>query len=482
MVIESPQLPGGTTATGSLGVSGGKIYNSEVSIAGSGYTSPPSIVINGTGAGNAGASIQSVIDIDTPGVTMGVATNLASDVQGSVGTLFKFDHPVYLQNDSEYAFVVETDSTEYEVWASEVGAASGSGTVTPISGLGSVFRSQNVESWTEDLREDIKFSLMRAEFDISRTASVLLTNEQLGFETMALDPISTSSEAFSSATLKKFRGNNKYVRVHHRDHGFEEDGKSYVFFKGVGSTGGVAASTINTNLFQVENVGVDSFNFVSPTEASSNDIAGGSAGLISTNRKFEKLYADIGYLSFKQTKIDSSVKTTNIIPIDNGPVNYVSYSQTGYEKTFIKQEHYFINQKVVASRVNELYNGVDNSLVYKLDLSSEVSNLSPVIDLRTSSVKTITNRIESAKGTEKRYGRQNQLLEFYKIYQFAITGNSGTDITVGQTVDSTTNTNTSEVAGLKGGSGKVLAWDSSTNTMTVQLRNNGQFKASEALT
>ena len=94
MVIESPQLPGGTTATGSLGVSGGKIYNSEVSIAGSGYTSPPSIVINGTGAGNAGASIQSVIDIDAPGVTMGVATNLASDVQGSVGTLFKFDHPV----------------------------------------------------------------------------------------------------------------------------------------------------------------------------------------------------------------------------------------------------------------------------------------------------------------------------------------------------------------------------------------------------
>ena len=323
---------------------------------------------------------------------------------------------------------------------------------------------------------------MRAEFDNSRTASVLLTNEQLGFETMGLDPISTSSEAFSSATLKKFRGNNKYVRVHHRDHGFEEGGKSYVFFKGVGASGGVAASTINTNLFKVENVGVDSFNIVSPTEASSNDTAGGSAGLISTNRKFEKLYADIGYLSFKETKIDSSVKTTNVVPIDNGPVNYVSYSQTGYEKTFIKQEHYFINQKVVASRVNELYNGLSNSLVYKLDLSSEVSNLSPVIDLRTSSVKTISNRIESAKGTEKRYGRQNQLLEFYKIYQFAITGNSGTDVTVGQTVDSTTNTNTSEVAGLKGGSGKVLAWDSSTNTMTVQLRNNGQFKASEALT
>ncbi|BCU94315.1 MAG: hypothetical protein CM15mV4_2800 [Caudoviricetes sp.] len=153
MVIESPQLPGGTTATGSLGVSGGKIYNSEVSISGSGYTSAPSIVINGTGSGNAGASIQSVVDMDSPGVTMGIATDLSTDVQGSIGTVFNFEYPVYLQNDSEYAFVIETDSTEYEVWASEVGASSGSGTVTPISGLGSVFRSQNVESWTEDLEK-----------------------------------------------------------------------------------------------------------------------------------------------------------------------------------------------------------------------------------------------------------------------------------------------------------------------------------------
>ena len=130
----------------------------------------------------------------------------------------------------------------------------------------------------------------------------------------------------------------------------------------------------------------------------------------------------------------------------------------------------------------EQVNDIANSLVYKLDLSSTQSTLSPVIDLRTSSVKTVSNRIENPTGSESRYGRQNQLLEFYKIYEFAITGNSGTDIDVGQTVDSTTNTNTSEVAGLKGGSGKVLAWDTSTNTVTVQLRNSGQFKASEALT
>ena len=482
MTIESPQLPGGTTATGTLGISGGKLFNSEVSISGSGYTSAPSIVIAGTGSGNAGAAVEAVVEIDTPAVRMGVSTNLVTDVAGSVPTEFEFDYPVYLQNDTEYAFVVETDSTEYEVWASEVGEPAGSGTVTVQPGLGSVYRSQNVDSWTENLKEDIKFQLNRAEFDISRTASVMLTNDNIGYETMELGSIRTSSEASSSATLKRFRGNNKYIEVTHRDHGFEDSGKSFAFFKNLEETGGISASSLNTTLFTVENSGVDTFNIVSTTNASSNAIGGGSKGLISLNKKYEKLYADIGYLSFPQTKIESSVKTTNIIPVDSGPINYVSYAQSDYEKTFIKQEHYFINQKVLASRINALRNDIANSLVYKLDLSSTQSTLSPVIDLRTSSVKTISNRIENPTGGEDRYGRRNQIIKLYPIVKFAITGHSGAAITVPQSINSTTVLSTSEVKDLAGGAGTIIAWDAGTSTMTVKLTNEGQFKAREILT
>ena len=487
MTIESPQLPGGTTATGSLGISGGKLFNSEVSISGSGYTSAPSIVISGTGTSNSGGAVQAIVSTDTPGVRMGVATNLTTDVAGSVGTYFAFDHPVYLQNDSEYAFVVETDSTEYEVWASEVGAAAGSGTVTAQPGLGSVYRSQNVDEWSEDLREDIKFELKRAEFNVSRSGSVMLTNENIGYETMYSNSVRTSAESSSSSTLKRFRGNNNYIEITHRDHGFEDGGKSYVFFKGLEATGGISAANLNTTLFEVVNSGVDTFNIVSTSQASSNIIDGGSNGMIAINKKFEKLYADIGYLSFPQTKIDSSVKTTNIIPVDNGPVNYASYSQSDYEKTFIGQEHYFINQKIIASRINELKNDISQSLVYKLDLSSTVSHLSPAIDLRTSTVKTISNRIENPTGFESRYGRQNQILDLYKVYTFLIEGNldnssNRIEITVGQNVDTTTNTTTSEVAGLQGGSGVVLNYDTTNHALTVKLKNTGQFKAGEVLT
>ena len=482
MTIESPQLPGGTTATGTLGISGGKLFNAEVSISGSGYTSAPSIVIAGTGSGNAGAAVEATVDIDTPAVRMGVATNLVTDVAGSVPTEFDFDYPVYLQNDTEYAFVVETDSTDYEVWASEVGEPAGSGTVTVQPGLGSVYRSQNVDSWTENLKEDIKFQLNRAEFDISRTASLMLTNDNIGYETMDANSIRTSAEASSSATLKRFRGNNRYIEVTHRDHGFEDSGKSFAFFKNLNVIGGISAASLNTTLFTVENSGIDTFNIFSVTNASSSDIGGGSNGLISLNKKFEKLYADIGYLSFPQTKIDSSVKTTNIVPVDSGPINYSSYSQSSYEKTFIKQEHYFINQKVLASRINALRNDISNSLVYKLDLSSTTSTLSPVIDLRTSSVKTISNRIENPTGAENRYGRRNQVIKLYPIVRFGITGHSGATISVGQSIQSKTNTDTSEIANLLGGTGKVLAWDDTTNKVTVQVTNEGQFKASEFLT
>ncbi len=488
MTIESPQLPGGTTATGSLGLSDGKLFSSEVSISGSGYTSAPSIVIAGTGTSNSGGSVQAIISNDVPGVRMGVATNLTTDVAGSVGTYFEFDHPVYLQNDTEYAFVVETDSVDYEIWGSEIGAAAGSGTVTSQPGLGSVYRSQNVDSWNEDLREDIKFELHRAEFNTSRAGSLLLTNENIGYESMYTGSVRTSAESGSSATLKRFRGNNNYVEITHRDHGFEDGGNSYVFFKGLEATGGISAANLNTNLYKVVNCGVDTFNIISPTQASSNIIAGGSTGMISVNKKYEKLYADIGYLSFPETKIDSSVKTTNIIPVDNGPVNYNSYSQSDYEKTFIGQEHYFINQKVVASRINELKNSLSQSLVYKLDLSSTVSHLSPVVDLRTSTVKTISNRIENPTGNETRYGRQNQILELYKVYTLTLEGNVDTgtnnriEITAGQNVDSTTVAATSEVVGLQGGSGVVLSCASDFQSIVVKLKNTGQFKAGETLT
>jgi hypothetical protein len=422
ITIESPQLPGGSTATATVDVSDFKIYNTNISLSGRGYTESPSVVIKGVGTGSGGAVIESVIEIDTPAVRMGIAVDVVGTTESTTPSRFNFEYPVYLQNETQYALNVETDSIDYEIWSSKLGeiekATSAVVTTQPL--LGSVFKSQNTDNWTEDIFEDLKFTLYRAEFDISRNAELLLTNKELGYELLDKSPFETSVRSNTNATSELFKNNNYIVKVNHRDHGFEDLGNSYVFFRNVENVGGISSVSLNSLLFKVYNSGIDTYNIISPNRAGSNAVGGGNKVLAAYNRKYEKLYAQVAYLQLDSTKIESFVKTTNIVPVDSNTINYISYSQSDFEKTFLNEEHFFTNQKLIASRINQTLNSIDNSLVYKFNLSSSSTNLSPVIDLRTSSVKTVTNRIENSTGKENRFGKRNQILRFLPLYNLSL--------------------------------------------------------------
>ena len=452
LTIESPQLPGGSTATASIEVSNGKIYNAEVSLSGFGYTEAPSVVVKGVGNGAGGCEIQTFIEIDTPAVRMGVAVDAGEVTNSTTPTHFAFDYPVYLQNDTEYALVVETDSTDYELWVSRLGETdiATSTVITTQPSLGSVYRSQNTESWTEDIFEDLKFTLYRAEFDTTRPAELLLKNVNLGYELLDANPIETNASSNSASTSVLFKNNNAVVKVNHRDHGFEDSGKSYVFYRTALETGGITASTINSNLFQVTNSGIDSYNVLSPSQAAGNSLGGGTSVYASHNRKFETLYPQVHYLTFTGTTLDVSVKTTNVVPVDSTTTNYTSYSQSEYERTFLNEPHYFTNQKMIASEINETLNSLERSLTYKMQLSSTSSNLSPIIDLSSASVKTVSNRIENATGQESRFGRRDQVIEFYPVYQFDLAGNAGTEIQANQTIEGQTSKTTGTIARVNG--------------------------------
>ena len=398
LTFESPQLPGGSQASGAVKISDGKIYDSSVSLSGSGYTSPPAIVIKGVGTGNGGAVITAKISIDNPAVRMGVSVDTEDSINSTTPTKFKFKNPVYLQNGTSYALVVETDSTEYQLWASRLGETEivTSSPVTTQPLLGSVYKAQNTDNWTEDLFEDLKFKLNRAEFDTSRTATLKLANENPGFEYLNMNPIETSGVSDQNATSPLFKLNNKVLKVYHKNHGFEDGGSSYVFFTGADGVGGVSSTQINTTLFRVSNAGIDTYNIENDTTAASSVKGGGGVVLASFNRKYERLFPQVNYLSFSDTSLSSSVRSTNIIPVDSNTQNYTSYSQTQYEKTFLNEIQYFTNQKVIASRINQVTNNIDNSLEYKIDFNSDVTYLSPAIDLSTASVITSSNRIEKA--------------------------------------------------------------------------------------
>ena len=439
LTIESPQLPGGSTATAKVEVSGGQIYNTEISLTGFGYTEPPSVVVKGIGNGAGGCEIQTFIEIDTPAVRMGVAIDREGVTNSTTPTNFKFDYPVYLQNDTEYALVVETDSTDYKLWASRLGETdiATSTVITTQPALGSVYKSQNTESWQEDIFEDLKFKMYRAEFNTTRPATLVLKNKSLGYELLSKNPIETNASSNSNANSLLFKNNNNVIKISHRDNGFEDSGKSYVFFRTALETGGITSALLNSTLFQISNSGIDNYNIRSSTDASANSFGGGDNVYATFNRKFETLYPQVGYLTFTGTNLDCSVKTTNVIPVDSKTTNYTSYSQTEFEKAFLNEPQYFTNQKMIASDINETLNSISQgSLQYQMVLTSTVSHLSPVIDLGNASVKTASSRIENATGQEDRFGRRDQVVKFYPVYTFQLSGAS--EIQANQTIKGVT--------------------------------------------
>jgi hypothetical protein len=129
-------------------------------------------------------------------------------------TRFTFDAPVFLQENTEYCFVVYSNSDKFKLWASEKFAydISGIGLTgqgrkiidSPFTGV--MFKSSTSSTWTPDQNRDIKFTLHRAVFDNSATAEVILTEDYSMQKRLNADPIETYK-------------NSNIVRIHHTNHG-----------------------------------------------------------------------------------------------------------------------------------------------------------------------------------------------------------------------------------------------------------------------
>jgi len=163
--------------------------------------------------------------------------NVSAD--GSVGTKFTFDSPVFLNESTEYCFVVYSNSNEYEAFISRMGEKD-LATSQTISGqpyAGSLFLSQNASTWTATQEDDLKFHIKYAKFDTTKTASVVFENEALPVQPLQSNPIET------------FAGES-YVKVYSYFHGMYKTTSSVDIagIKGDTLSGvmTVATATVNT--------------------------------------------------------------------------------------------------------------------------------------------------------------------------------------------------------------------------------------------
>src|SRR6056300_49662 len=229
---------------------------------------------------------------------------------GTTATTFTFDSPVYLQENTEYCFVLLANSNNYTTYVARLGETvlGSDRTISQQPYAGVLFKSQNGSTWTAEQNEDIKFKLKRAEFS-NVTGTVTLTNDALPTRTLKNNPLRTLNDS------------SPIIRVFHPNHGMHGTSNN-VTIAGVpsgASLNGLTAAQINGTYTQISNVTLDSYDInpsdnvdyslsiANPTAA--GDI-GGSAVTATQNRLYDVLNLNLSTMTVPGTNISYSVRPT----------------------------------------------------------------------------------------------------------------------------------------------------------------------------
>ena len=306
-------------------------------------------------------------------------------------TTFTFPSPVYVQENTEYAIVLSSDSNNYKVWISQVGDLM-PGTARTISEqpyLGSLFKSQNASTWTADQTQDLKFTIYRCQFATGVNSNVEYQNDALPQVTLGTDPFET-------------RAGVAKVRVWHQNHCIPSG--SFVTISGVSANvNGIAFAGFNTT-HTISDVDLDSYCITLGTNATASGYSGGSAVKATRHLQFDAVQPLVQLQSFSETPITFGIKGTSGKSVDS--TTQAAYTQdTDYIGVLANETNYFGSPKMIASEQNEansdLSNGLNGakSVKFNIVMSSSNDALSPVIDTHRTSLITISNKVNNPSET-----------------------------------------------------------------------------------
>lgn len=160
----------------------------------------------------------------TPAEVSVVKWDDAKNGVAPVKTNFKFDTPVYLAPNTEYAFIVIAPSYNYELYTSTLGAADLSNNGIGIREqpyIGSMFKSQNLRTWSAEQLSDIKFCIHKYVYDTSVVATAkfdVVYEDEEGFETaMQTLAINSFVPNQTSVSYEYAWGDSPYAKFNNRE-------------------------------------------------------------------------------------------------------------------------------------------------------------------------------------------------------------------------------------------------------------------------
>lgn len=294
-------------------------------------------------------------------------------------TTFNFPSPVYVENNAEYCVVLLSDSTDYNVWISQMGEQV-PGTTRTISEqpyMGVLFKSQNASTWTANQEQDLMFTLYRAEFAANTVANIEFVNDVLPLQSLEVNPFETRS------------GTNK-VRVYQEAHGMPV-GSSVTISGVTANVNGIAFAQFNAT-HVISDVDYDSYVITVASNATSTGYAGGSTVKATRNLAFNVIQPQVQVQSFSDTSVSFGIKTTTGKSVDGSETAYVV--DTGFTPVVANENNQFDVVKMVASEVNEtaLMSGA-KSLTMSVQMSTTNSSISPILDTHRTGAIVVSNMI-----------------------------------------------------------------------------------------
>ena len=171
----------------------------------------------------------------------GFSTSQSDDA--SIGTAFRFDVPIYLQSNTEYCFVLKSTSLGYNAWCSRVGETDvlTSKVIDTNPYIGTLFKSENDNTWVAASYEDLKFNLNCAVFDNAVTSNIIMrpkaatvNNTPQYYASKQSLPLSYLKTNFHSKTIQATipmhglnTGDSIYTIVPVTDHAYAYNGLHY---------------------------------------------------------------------------------------------------------------------------------------------------------------------------------------------------------------------------------------------------------------
>ena len=318
---------------------------------------------------------------------------------GSSATTFKFQSPIYLQENETYALVVKVDEPGCEAYISELG---GTDLLTEnIVGIqpltGSLYLSQNSREFEINPLLDLKFDLKQASFTTNTNATVQLKANPAETVTLAKDPF-------------QFTTGSELIRVHQKNHGFSAndiviiDGVAAGLYGANSTTNGASQDLLN-GAHTVQSQGLQKDSYVIDLEtvdANNNDILDGATSDFVTGR-----HGGSGISASRQLTADALYVKTEDLDFDDTELDYVinatnaAGTATGNKPIVTNATYQFEDRKVVKSFENQTT--VSSTPLIKtptltLDatMSTTNKNISPVIDLQKLGAYAITNLVDSS--------------------------------------------------------------------------------------